>query len=136
MVQLKNARLSSGRTTAFSTARRVVLTTFLVAGCSGTTEDTETEVSTTSTSTPTTSTSSTTSTTTTATTGTTSTTPARNAALDAYLSAQVENLGVPGIAAAIIKDGEIKWSGGYGMASFDLGLEMTADTPVMLASWL
>ena len=59
---------------------------------------------------------------------------ATHSALDAYLEGQLETLGVPGLSAAIIKNGTVQWSGGYGLANVETGLPMTADTPIMLAS--
>ena len=36
--------------------------------------------------------------------------------LDAELARRAEELGVPGAAAALYRDGELVWSGGWGMA--------------------
>ena len=41
---------------------------------------------------------------------------------------------VPGFAAAIIKDGVVIWSGGYGVADIESGASVTADTPFAAAS--
>ena len=47
---------------------------------------------------------------------------------------QLKKLGVPGFAAAIVKNGELKWSSGYGMANFETGSMTTADTVFIWAS--
>ncbi|MHC4925600.1 MAG: serine hydrolase domain-containing protein, partial [Planctomycetota bacterium] len=42
--------------------------------------------------------------------------------------------GVPGVAVAMVVDGEVAWAGGFGLADVALGIPMTGDTPMELAS--
>lgn len=53
---------------------------------------------------------------------------------DAILAAQVEANGVPGMAAAVTRDGEVIWSGGAGYRDLDRKLPVDTDTSFRLAS--
>ncbi len=55
------------------------------------------------------------------------------AELDSYLQEQIETLGIPGVAIAVVKDGVPVHSAAFGRAD-DTGRPMTAQTPVLLAS--
>lgn len=56
-----------------------------------------------------------------------------DAAVDAYLQSQVDELGLPGAALAIIRDGAVDHLAAFGEAD-DSGRAMTPQTPVLLAS--
>lgn len=53
---------------------------------------------------------------------------------DAILTAQVEANGVPGMAAAVTRDGVVVWAGGAGYRDLDRKLSVDADTSFRLAS--
>lgn len=53
---------------------------------------------------------------------------------DAILAAQVEASGVPGMAAAVTRDGIVIWSGGAGYRDLDRKLPVDSDTSFRLAS--
>src|SRR5690606_38246257 len=55
------------------------------------------------------------------------------AEVDAYLARNREEHGWPGLAAAIVADGEVAWSAGYGSTGPD-GDPVMAQTPFLLAS--
>lgn len=69
--------------------------------------------------------------------GSTATEPANPeqtyAAVDDFLREQIETLGIPGAAAAVVRDGRQVHSAAFGRAD-DSGRAMTARTPVLLAS--
>jgi CubicO group peptidase (beta-lactamase class C family) len=52
--------------------------------------------------------------------------------LDSYLEALRQQAGVPGMAAAVLKDGEIVWEKGYGFANTVTRERVTPDTPFMV----
>jgi CubicO group peptidase (beta-lactamase class C family) len=54
------------------------------------------------------------------------------AALDVAISAQMEKHGLPGVALAVIENGEIIYARGYGIAGD--GLPMTSQTPMLIGS--
>lgn len=54
--------------------------------------------------------------------------------LDAFAAEQFAAKAIPGAAIAIVADGEIVWSNGYGMANKETNLPATADTPFMIGS--
>ncbi|MDX9972104.1 MAG: serine hydrolase domain-containing protein [FCB group bacterium] len=54
--------------------------------------------------------------------------------LDDYLRTQLRRMNVPGMAACIVKDNEVLWSGGYGWANIEDQSPATPDTLFMLAS--
>lgn len=54
--------------------------------------------------------------------------------LDAYVREQMRLARVPGLAAAIVKSGEIAWARGYGWANIPRGLRATPNIDFMLAS--
>ena len=56
------------------------------------------------------------------------------ARLESKLPDVREALRIPGLAAAVVRDGELIWSGGFGLADLESGVEVTADTPFGLAS--
>jgi CubicO group peptidase (beta-lactamase class C family) len=55
-------------------------------------------------------------------------------ALDAFISSRMETAHVPGLAAAVVHDGRVVWTGAYGLRDVDAGLEVATSTPFMLAS--
>lgn len=54
--------------------------------------------------------------------------------LDETITSLMVEHSVPGISACIIKSGEIVWCNGYGYANIETELEVTPNTPFMLAS--
>jgi CubicO group peptidase (beta-lactamase class C family) len=52
--------------------------------------------------------------------------------LDSYLEALRQQAGIPGMAAIILKDGEIVWEKGYGFANTASRERVTPDTPFMI----
>ena len=54
--------------------------------------------------------------------------------LDAYIAAQMEEAGIVGLGAAILVDGRIAWSKGYGYADRAQGLPFTPDTVMNIGS--
>ncbi len=58
----------------------------------------------------------------------------RDERIDAYLSAQVETTGSPGLSAAVLVDGRLIHLAGYGSANVEQGTPATADTVFELAS--
>ncbi len=58
---------------------------------------------------------------------------ASDAALDGYLKSQLGEVGLPGLSAAVIRDGKIEHLVAFGRAD-DSGRAMTPQTPVLLAS--
>jgi len=54
-------------------------------------------------------------------------------AVDAYIESEMEEWNLPGMALAIVQDGEIAYMNGYGIAGSD-GRPMTAQTPFIIAS--
>jgi len=56
------------------------------------------------------------------------------ARLEARIEALREDLLIPGLSAAVVKDGELIWAQGFGMANLEDGIEATAQTPYGLAS--
>lgn len=56
------------------------------------------------------------------------------AELDEFIESRMAAIHVPGLAAAIVKDGEVVWSRGYGLADIAGERPVTPDTIFMLAS--
>jgi CubicO group peptidase (beta-lactamase class C family) len=54
--------------------------------------------------------------------------------LDLLVDGQMAQTGIPGLAAAIVADGRVAWSKGYGMADVAAQRPVTTGTPFMLAS--
>ncbi|MBW2258707.1 MAG: beta-lactamase family protein [Deltaproteobacteria bacterium] len=54
--------------------------------------------------------------------------------LDAFIEARLDTAEVPGLAAAIVVDGALRWVGAYGWANLDEERPITPDTTFMLAS--
>ena len=54
--------------------------------------------------------------------------------LDAFVLDQMRAGRLPGMAAAIVKDGELAWARGFGLANITRGLRATVDVEFMLAS--
>ena len=54
--------------------------------------------------------------------------------LDAFIEARLDQAEVPGLAAAIVVDGELRWVGAYGSANLEEERPVTPDTTFMLAS--
>lgn len=54
--------------------------------------------------------------------------------LDGFLTYQMERARVPGMAACIVKDGAVAWSGTYGWADVEAGAPVSDETYFMLAS--
>ncbi len=59
---------------------------------------------------------------------------AQGPALDAFIERQMQRAHVPGLAAGIVRDGELVWSSGYGYAHVKKRTPVTPDTIFMLAS--
>ena len=51
-----------------------------------------------------------------------------------FIEAKMIQANIPGIGAAVVRDGEVVWAGGFGQANIELALPATADTPFFLAS--
>ena len=58
----------------------------------------------------------------------------RGPGLDRFVLEQMRAGRLPGLAAAIVKDGEIAWARGYGLANIPHGVPATPDVEFMLAS--
>lgn len=56
------------------------------------------------------------------------------AALDAYITGALERFGVPGASIAVVQDGEIIFSKGYGTTALEDGTPVDADTLFMIGS--
>lgn len=56
------------------------------------------------------------------------------ARLEAKVASLREALRIPGLSAAVVKDGELIWARGFGTAELEDGIEATAETPYGLAS--
>ncbi len=56
------------------------------------------------------------------------------ARLEAKVASLREALKIPGLSAAVVKDGELIWAQGFGTADVEDGIEATAETPYGLAS--
>lgn len=54
--------------------------------------------------------------------------------IDKELASLFEQFALPGLSAAIVKDGELIWSKGYGFADMEKKIPATADTPYRIAS--
>ena len=53
--------------------------------------------------------------------------------LDAYLEALRQQAAIPGLSAAIVKDGVVAWERGYGFQNVDARIRATPDTPYYVA---
>lgn len=60
--------------------------------------------------------------------------PATAQAIGAAISATMEKEGIPGLSAALVLGGRLRWSQGYGIADVENGVPGTADTVYRLAS--
>jgi CubicO group peptidase (beta-lactamase class C family) len=60
--------------------------------------------------------------------------PDLGAELDEFVASRMTASGIPGLAAAIVKDGDVAWSKGYGLADVAAEKPVTSDTLFMLAS--
>ena len=61
--------------------------------------------------------------------------PSSNVAeMEGYIRQQMDAAGIPGLSAAVVVDGEITWTGGFGDANRSQGRRVTAQTPFLLAS--
>ncbi|MEN0063656.1 MAG: serine hydrolase domain-containing protein, partial [Myxococcota bacterium] len=56
------------------------------------------------------------------------------AEVERLMTAFVQNDGPPGIGIALVRDGAVLYSGGYGWADFAAERSLEADTPVLLSS--
>lgn len=56
------------------------------------------------------------------------------AAFDTFVDEQLRAHTIPGAAVALVRDGEVVWSKGYGFANVNDERPVTADTPFMIAS--
>ena len=54
--------------------------------------------------------------------------------LEDFIPAQLEEEGIPGVAVALIRDGEVAWAEGFGVANLFTGEPVTADTVFEVAS--
>ena len=52
--------------------------------------------------------------------------------LDSYLEALRQQSGIPGMSAALVRDGEILWERGYGFQDVNARIRATPDTPYMI----
>lgn len=48
--------------------------------------------------------------------------------LEAFFESQIDGLQLTGISASVIKEGRIAWSGGYGLADVETGIQVTTNT--------
>ncbi|MCK6545229.1 beta-lactamase family protein [Myxococcota bacterium] len=60
--------------------------------------------------------------------------PSPFAALEEYLSELLHTGGMPGVAAAIIEGGRVRWTGTFGYADLDARRPVDVDTPFLVAS--
>ena len=60
--------------------------------------------------------------------------PARVAAVEAAIAAEMSRLGIPGLSAAVVLDRELRWSAGYGRADVENNVPATASTVYRLGS--
>ena len=51
-----------------------------------------------------------------------------------FIEIKMNQANIPGIGAAVVRDGEVVWAGGFGLANIQLDLPATGDTPFFLAS--
>ncbi len=58
----------------------------------------------------------------------------RMAAAEEYITGRFGDLGSPGLAAGIVRDGELAWTGGFGVADLDAGSAPDAGTVARVAS--
>jgi CubicO group peptidase (beta-lactamase class C family) len=54
--------------------------------------------------------------------------------LDSFIVAKMNQYHIPGLAASIVKDGEVYWTGAFGFANIENSIEVTDSTLFMLAS--
>ena len=54
--------------------------------------------------------------------------------VDTYITDRMSRTGIPGLGAALVIEGEVVWSGGYGYADRSAGLRATGDTVFLIAS--
>ena len=59
---------------------------------------------------------------------------AGNAAVDAYVRAQMDRLYVPGLSLAVVKDGNVVYEHSYGLANVELSVPVTSDTVFQIQS--
>lgn len=59
---------------------------------------------------------------------------AENAAVDAYVRGQMDRLQVPGLSLAVVKDGQVVYSRGYGLANVELKVPVGPDTVFQIQS--
>jgi CubicO group peptidase (beta-lactamase class C family) len=64
----------------------------------------------------------------------TSLAPARVAAVEAAISAEMSRLGIPGVSAAVVLDHELRWSGAYGRTDVENNVPTTTSTVFRLGS--
>src|SRR5262249_2644945 len=60
--------------------------------------------------------------------------PARGSAVEAAVVAAMQRLGVPGLSAAVVRERELRWSAGFGMADVENDVPATPATAYRLAS--
>ena len=60
--------------------------------------------------------------------------PCRPEVLESFFESRMEQCGFPGLAVALIKDGDIAWTGGFGVMDIDTGEPVTANTLFHIAS--
>lgn len=61
-------------------------------------------------------------------------TPARADRIDAYIEKRIEALHLPGLAVAIVRDGDVVKAKGYGLANLETGARVTPDTRFEIGS--
>ncbi|MFP5288617.1 MAG: serine hydrolase domain-containing protein, partial [Thermoanaerobaculia bacterium] len=60
--------------------------------------------------------------------------PASADEVDSYLESQMRQLHIPGLAVAVVRDGEVVKSKGYGLANLELGVPVTEETVFEIGS--
>lgn len=60
--------------------------------------------------------------------------PVTPACVDEFILAKMDEAKMPGMAASIVRDGEVLWAKAYGYANIELDVPATVDTPFFLAS--
>jgi serine beta-lactamase-like protein LACTB len=66
--------------------------------------------------------------------GTPTASDARRAAIEPTVSAEMERLGIPGLTAALVVDGEVQWTKGFGIADIENAVPARAETIYRIAS--
>jgi len=54
--------------------------------------------------------------------------------LDQFIELTMDHARIPGLAAAVVRDGDVIWAGGYGLSDIEAERSVTSDTPFLVAS--